>query len=544
MAQQVPVPVVRMGDWVEVGNEVFMNIIAAGESRYNTSKNLDFENRTRDRAQSRDPYATPSANQETDGWWAEANFGADFRYQKSLQFQVQFRWEALVDGNLSDKQSGADVGPGGTDIFGRPAVNEADVLNLERMWLDYKFAGTPVRLRAGWDLWQSDQAGMVADDDPRIALFLDLPGGIDLGAWAVLQSTSARKGLQNDNDFWYYVFHAAYKGVKGHVIALDTVYFRERFTGAPSCAVAGCVGGVLASTTGQKTDSVLIMPSWSGKLGPVAALVQPMFLLGSVESGRTGLPGANAQFDYDVWAWAGIAYLEAELGMVTPFVGVVIGSADDNRNDRDLNGFAPSPQREITSMTGTALFDHLDTANSVGTRDVVTPARSDARGPAVGGARGALFGGQEFGHTVGNPFNDRLANFEHIGLNHTYGNPGTLLIPAGLKVEPVKGHNITLAYLYRAMLDSAILEDALKTRIDEMLYHEVMLVWQWVVNRHFDIRVHGNLLIPGDGVKDIARTSRTSETGIAAFGGGCSAANPCTGDDLGMRGQIRLRARF
>ena len=43
MAQQKPEPVIRIGDWVEIGNEVFMNIIAAGDIRHNNSHNMDFE---------------------------------------------------------------------------------------------------------------------------------------------------------------------------------------------------------------------------------------------------------------------------------------------------------------------------------------------------------------------------------------------------------------------------------------------------------------------------------------------------------------------
>jgi hypothetical protein len=265
-----------------------------------------------------------------------------------------------------------------------------------------------------------------------------------------------------------------------------------------------------------------------------------MFLFGSVESCDTcaGLGGA-AQIDYDAFAWAIVAYLEANLGMVRPFVGLFLGSADDDRDDQDLNGFAPLPQREITLVTATRFYGFMDPAMSFGTRDVVTPARSAAAG------RGALFGGQEFAHTVGNPFNDRIANFEHIGLNHTYGNPGTLTIPVGVKIAPVKGHDFTLAYIYRAMLDSAILEQALPgVTISESLTHEIFLQWVWALSRHFDIRLSGNILIPGEGAKDIAATSTATATGVAGTGGGCSVAPTCEGNDVGFRGQIRFRAMF
>ena len=48
-AQQVPQPVVRLGNWIEVGNDVFMHIIGAADIRYRTVHNYDFDNRVRDR---------------------------------------------------------------------------------------------------------------------------------------------------------------------------------------------------------------------------------------------------------------------------------------------------------------------------------------------------------------------------------------------------------------------------------------------------------------------------------------------------------------
>ena len=430
-AQQKPEPVIRIGDWVEIGNEAFMNIIAGGDFRCNTAHNMDFEDRTRDRACDRDPFSTVCINQETDGLFVQARWGADFRYQKNFLFQVLFQWEGALDGNLIDDRHN-DLSPGGTDIFGREAVTEDESTNLERIWLEYKFEGTPLRMRVGADLWYSDQAGMVGDDDPRFALYLDLPGDLEIGAWAVLQTAAQRLGLTNDHNFTYYVFHASYKGAKPMVLALDVVYFRDR-----SNLTAAVAQG--AAFQGQKTDSVLIMPSFSGTFGPVIALVQPMLLFGKVDTCNSffsgcATPGGN---ESDVFAWGGVGYLEVNLGIVRPFLGFIIGSGDDDPDDGDLNGFTTLPQREITLMTGTSFFGHLDTATSIGTRDIVTPARN----PAVGGG-GALFGGQEFGHTVGNPFNDRIGNFMHPGLNITYSNPGTLLIPAGVKIAPARGHEI------------------------------------------------------------------------------------------------------
>ena len=48
------------------------------------------------------------------------------------------------------------------------------------------------------------------------------------------------------------------------------------------------------------------------------------------------------------------------------------------------------------------------------------------------------------------------------------------------------------------MLDSSVMESALGTSINNTLYHEAMLLWEWTLNRHFDIRLSGSVLIPGE----------------------------------------------
>jgi hypothetical protein len=325
----------------------------------------------------------------------------------------------------------------------------------------------------------------------------------------------------------YYVGHFAFSGMKPMVFGLDVAYFRDRSNLTPA------VNAGLAFR-GQKTDTFLIMPSFSTTFGPITALLQPMLVVGSMDGARVGVAGV--QPEYDVFAWGGAAYLEANLGVVRPFVGLYIGSADDDATDGDLQGFSPFPQAEITLTTGTSFFGHLDPATSVGGRDIVTPGRAlqNSTGGVLGAAGVNVVGGQQFGHSVGNPYNDLLTNGLHPGVFTTYGNPGTLVIPAGVIINPVKSHQVTLAYIYRAMLDSGAMETALGRSINETLYHEAMLVWEWTLNRHFDIRLSGSVLIPGGGAKDIAETSTTENC----------AAGGCLGEDLGFHGQARFRARF
>src|SRR6266851_10054505 len=48
-------PAVRFGNFIEVGNDVLMHIIATTDFRYNTTTNFDFERKVRDRIASRNP---------------------------------------------------------------------------------------------------------------------------------------------------------------------------------------------------------------------------------------------------------------------------------------------------------------------------------------------------------------------------------------------------------------------------------------------------------------------------------------------------------
>ena len=505
-AAQTPQPVVRMGDWVEIGNEVFMNFIASTGITYRATHNFEFEDEVQDRANSRNPANTSNQDQESDLLYQETRFGADFRYQKNLRMRVLFENQTTMDGNLIDDRTNT-ANPGGTDVFGRPAGNEGESTNLERFWLEYAFAGTPLRMRVGADLWRSDQVGLLGDDDPRFALYLDLgpKKEFELGFWAVIQTEASRIGRVNDNDDTYYVFHLAYKGMKPHQFGLDMAYFRFRNLG-------GTVAG-----DGQKFDSFLIMPSWSGVFGPITAVLQFNFLAGSADStNATGI-------DYDIFAWSVVALAEANLGIVRPFVGIFYGSGDDDPTDSDLNGFHTLPQREIslTSGGGRGILSPLDVSVAFGNRDVVTPAR--AAGP---------FGGQEFSHTVGNPWNDRIGNTSHAGINTAYSNPGTLMIPVGVKIYPTKGHQVTLFYIYRGMTESALIEAALGVDVGKSLYHDLGVVWQWTLNSHFDIRLAGQVVLPGDGSKDIAETVT------------CPDGSACQGEDPALEGEIRFRARF
>src|SRR5215468_10937590 len=229
-----PQPTMRFGNFIEVGNDVLMHIIATTDFRYNTTTNFDFTSQVRDRVASRAPTDTIAQGGESDVFWMLSRFGVDFRYQKSTEVQLVLEQRTNLDGNTTDDRFNS-TNPGGTDVFGRAASTENKGFFCVFCWLDYKFEGTPLRLRVGFDLWTLDQAGLIGDNDPRIAFFGEF-GDLDVTAAAVVQYESQRLGLTNDNDLIYYTFSVGYN-LKPHRFQLDVVWARDRFTGADTQAV-------------------------------------------------------------------------------------------------------------------------------------------------------------------------------------------------------------------------------------------------------------------------------------------------------------------
>src|SRR5262249_3131127 len=285
------------------------------------------------------------------------------------------------DGNITDAR-GNSSSPGGTDVFGRAATSENNQLHFNRAYLDYKFIGTPLRIRVGYDLWTLDQAGTIGDNDPRIAVFGEF-GDLDVLAAAVRQYSAQRIGLENDNDLWYYTFSAGYN-LKPHRFQMDVVWIRDRFFGADTGA-----GRSISAPTGfqgQKLDSVQIIGSWTGRVGPVRSLLQGSIVTGNARGGVTGIPtgpGSNVPGrSYDILAGSAIAYVEGDLGIVRPFILGLFGTADGDPRDKKLHGFIPLSWGDITLMTGTGFLAHLDTSHNF-SRDYSCPARAQGLGTVV-----------------------------------------------------------------------------------------------------------------------------------------------------------------
>src|SRR5207249_7024197 len=92
-----PQPAARLGNFIEMGNDVFMHIIASGDFRYNTTENFDFDRKVRDRVASRNPQDNIEQTGESDLFWMLTRFGVDFRYQKNTELQLVLEQRTQLD---------------------------------------------------------------------------------------------------------------------------------------------------------------------------------------------------------------------------------------------------------------------------------------------------------------------------------------------------------------------------------------------------------------------------------------------------------------
>jgi hypothetical protein len=240
------------------------------------------------------------------------------------------------------------------------------------------------------------------------------------------------------------------------------------------------------------------------------------------------------------------------VGIAKPFVAFVFGTPDGDPTDRQLRGFAPASWSDVTQITGVSFFEHLDTSTNFAGRDYACPARSQgvrttpptgnpqAIGTAVLGGNGQF----QCSHNVTQAFNQVLGTTSHLGLFSTFSNPGTLVVAPGVKVYPLKGHELVGYYVYRAMLNTSLLERAFVVgldpgftgKFDKAQVHEVGGYWQWTINPYFDIRLSGALGSLGDGFKDLAKLS---DCNLQQAG-----SQSCGGKSTAQKAEVRFRGRF
>jgi hypothetical protein len=116
-------------------------------------------------------------------------------------------------------------------------------------------------------------------------------------------------------------------------------------------------------------------------------------------------------------------------------------------------------------------------------------------------------------------------------------------IPIGVRVYPLKGHEITGGYVNRQVVASGLLDRAFIVGVDpgfnghirKSLYNELGGFWQWTLNAYFDIRLSGNLAVPDGGYRDLGRLANCNPNGPRVG---------CTGSTTALSGEARFRARF
>ena len=523
-----PEPVVRMGDWVEIGDDLFVNFIITNTMEYQTTTNYDFEGDIQDGTATTDCQSSACYAGQGDHFWNEGRIGFDVRYKKNLTAQLLYETQAVYDGSVIDDAA-------------------TNTVHVERFWIDYDFENTPFRLRVGAWLYQPDIGGTRTDDDPGLHLFAEF-GNFEFKFGAIIEQESSLafdgrpesdpsvpNRLTNDNDNIHYEFLINYES-KPHSFCLCVFWDRDR----------------METGKGQtEMDYVQVMPGWEGSFGPIQAVAQGMIGFGKAkDAGFDNIidPAARPTRDeLDIFTWGLLAGAEFDLGVVRPVVGAIIGSGDDDPNDADLNGYSPATTDESGQNIGSQIgFDVAGTGWSVTGDSRLDP---PAQAP-IAGSRGSGFKGSDQTFLV------RLGWNAHRDLqggtsenaawtSNPFSNPGTLKVVAGVKVLPMEAHEVNVWYVYTAMLEPDLLNRASEGGLPQYreaitgnaidfsrsLFHEIGAEWTWSLNKHFQIGPRGFVVIPNQGAQDIAST--------VACGN-----QPCKGEDIALMGAVQLRANF
>jgi hypothetical protein len=292
------------------------------------------------------------------------------------------------------------------------------------------------------------------------------------------------------------------------------------------------------------------MPGWEGSFGPIQAVAQGMVGFGKAkDAGFDNVidPTARPTRDeLDIFTWGFLAAAEFDFGIVRPVLGIVFGSGDDDPSDADLNGYSPFTTDEVTATGSVTGFDVAGAGWAIeGDTRFDTPAQAP-----IAGSRGNGFKGSS------GLFINRVGWNAHADLqggtspnpawtNNPFSNPGTLKAIAGVKILPLEAHEVSVWYVYTAMLEPDLLNRASEAGVaayreaitgnvidfSSSLFHEIGAVWTWTINKHFSIEPRGYVVIPNQGAQDIAST--------VACGN-----QPCEGEDVALVGAVRIRAIF
>ena len=186
-------------------------------------------------------------------------------------------------------------------------------------------------------------------------------------------------------DWMYHTFSAGCN-LKPHPLP-DSIF--DSTSGTASMERGHASGGGAVPRSEDQVHADVGAASWSGRLGPVRALVQGSGMFGQVAGpmrpglpwqGWTGVRGAGPQLRCRGRQCGGLC--GSGFGHCAALCGGVVGHGRW-RPDGPPNctGFNPYPYRTTIQMTGTSWFAHLDTSNAFSARDYACPARF--QGPGV-----------------------------------------------------------------------------------------------------------------------------------------------------------------
>ena len=118
----------------------------------------------------------------------------------------------------------------------------------------------------------------------------------------------------------------------------------------------------------------------------------------------------------------------------------------------------------------------------------------------------------------------------------------------GVRVFPLRGYEINAWYIYKAMLNTKLLEAAFAPElavrggtIRKGQYNEFGGSVLWTLNPNFDIRLAGNISLASGGTIDLAHLGNCNAPG---GGGNYTTSARCDASQPAVRGEVRFRARF
>jgi hypothetical protein len=420
------------------------------------------------------------------------------------------------------------------------AQGDFDTFGLERLNASVKLPWIASRLHAGWDIYAVDSDTVLlvyADDDPGVWL----KGGVgsidwqlgyhkkdevnrariapDVVAGAVVRNAVVNTSYDNDRDIYSArINFSPTKDIKlGLLYTYDHLAMRFLLPTGDPCRLLPGPFAVIGNPC-PKVDSHHIGPVVTASLAGFKFTGQYVHQFG--EAGNTGITNAavtdinNANYDidahaflvdlaYDLTPWAGFR--------LTPHVGVIYASGDDNPNDNRLAGYVGN----VDGQRFTPIF----------------------------GGENTILG--DFNLVVGTnlySFIPNLRGNQHAGLvtggllnNGRGDSPGLWLVGGGVTVAPLKNlvyrtNAYYLRYDERPCVNPAVVEVPVLTaplpcregplapgspnsgfvnskEIGVGWDNEVM-VW---LDKNMVVKGQFSFLFPGDAVRDITRiTTRTA----------------------------------